>query len=204
MRFYFQTIAFGFILLILASCSVQKRFYRPGYYLASHTEVPESNKKGCDENDATGISNNSILANISLNNKRSLQSNINNPDVPPEENSTRSDMPVKTVKLKNLILNKRVALKTLHGRIIKNKILENRDRISIQVHNLKQRDNSESKPIRKWQMLLLFCVAGLLLAFLGWGITGLLTALLILGSVVVLAFLILIVIVGSIGDSAWG
>jgi hypothetical protein len=204
MRFYFQTIAFGFLLLIFSSCSVQKRSYRPGYYIASHTEVPQSNKKGCDENDATGICNNSTFTNVSMNNKSSLQSNINNPDLHSEENSTRSDMSIKTSKLKQPVSNKKAALKTLQGGIIKKKVVEKRDRIFIHVHNLKQTDNSESKPIRKWQMLLLFGVVGLLLAFLGWGIAGLLTALLILGSVVVLAFLILVVILGNIGDSAWG
>ncbi|MDO9185977.1 MAG: hypothetical protein Q7W13_08195 [Bacteroidia bacterium] len=176
----------------------------PGYYIASRTEVPESNKKDCNEPDGSGICNNAIFINVSLNNKSSLPIHLNNQYVPSEEKSTRSDMPIKTLKLKYLILNKKAALKTLQARIIKNKVVEKRDRISIHVPNLKQPDNTETKPIRKWQMLLLFCVVGLLLAFLGWGITGLLTALLILGSVVVLAFLILILILGSIGDSAWG
>lgn len=204
MRFFFQTIAFSFLLLILASCSVQKRSYMPGYYIASHTEVPESNKKDCNENYARGMSNNSTFTNVSLNNKSSLQIHKNNQDAYPEEKSIRSDLSIKTVKLKHLISNEKGVLKTLQGGIIRNKVLENHNRISVPLHNLKQMDNTETKPISKWQMLLLFCIVGLLLAFLGWGITGLLTALLILGIAVVLAFLILIVLLGSIGDSAWG
>jgi hypothetical protein len=204
MRFYFQTITFCFLLLTLASCSVQKRSYMPGYYIASHTEVPQSNKKDCNEPDDNGICNNSMFINVSLNNKSSLPIQLNNQYVPPEVKSTCSDMPIKTVKLKHLILNKKAALKIFQSVIINNKVVEKRNRISIPVPNIKQTDNTETKPIRKWQMLLLFCVVGLLLAFLGWGITGLLTALLILGSVVVLVFLILILILGSIGDSAWG
>lgn len=204
MRFYFQTIAFVFLLLTLASCSVQKRSFMPGYYIVSHSEVPESNKRGCDENDTRGMNNNSIFTNVSLNKKSSIPIPLKNQNNHPQGKSTCSDMPIKTAKLKHLILNKKVALKTLQDSIMRNKVVEKRDRVSIPVYNVKQTDNTETKPIRKWQMLLLFCAVGLLLAFLGWGVTGLLTALLLLGCVVVLAFLILIVIVGSIGDSAWG
>lgn len=204
MRFFFQTIAFGFLLLTLASCSFQKRAYLPGYYIPSPAEVRESNKKGSNECDVMQMSNNSTFTNVSLKNKNSLPDQINNPVTCPEAKSSRSDMLIKTVILKNLILNEKGALKIIKEGIIKNKVLEKRNRISIPTQDFKQTDNTEKKPISKWQMLLLFCIVCLLLAFLGWGITGLLTGLLILGSVLVLAFLILILILGSIGDSAWG
>lgn len=204
MRLFFQTIAFGFLLLTLASCSVQKRSYMPGYYIASHIEVPESHNTDSNESDGSGISNHSTFTNVSLNKQSSLLIKINNQDTRPEEKSSRSDISIKILKRKQLVLNETVVLHTLENGIIKGKVLEKGNYISIPVHNLKQTDNTASNPISKWQMFLLFCIVGLLLVFLGWGITGLLTALLILGIAVVLAFLILIVILGSIGDSAWG
>lgn len=176
----------------------------PGYCIAYHIEVSGSSEKDLNENYDTGMSNHSTFTNVSLYNKNSLPIHLNNKELQPEKKSPRSGILTKTVKRKHLILSETIVLKTIDNSIIKNKALEKCSCISMPVQNLIQTDNNPAKPIKKWQMLLLFCIVGFLLAFLGWGIMGLLTAFLIMGIAVVLAFLILILLLGSIGDSAWG